>query len=39
MGGELEVIAQFPDGAVRISNFSELDEREGKGEARKSHFA
>lgn len=25
MGGELEVIARFPDGAVKISNFSELD--------------
>ena len=24
MGGELEVIARFPDGAVRISNFSDL---------------
>jgi DNA-binding transcriptional regulator YiaG len=25
MGGELEVIARFPDGAVKISNFSQLD--------------
>lgn len=25
MGGELEVIARFPDGAVRISQFSEID--------------
>ena len=25
MGGELEVIARFPDGAIRISNFSDLD--------------
>ena len=24
MGGELEVIARFPDGAVRIRNFSDL---------------
>lgn len=24
MGGELEIIARFPDGAVRISQFSEL---------------
>lgn len=23
-GGELEVIARFPDGAVKISNFAEL---------------
>ncbi len=24
MGGQLEVVARFPDGAVRISNFSEI---------------
>ena len=24
MGGELEVVARFPDGAVKISNFSEI---------------
>lgn len=24
MGGELEVVARFPDGAVKITNFSEL---------------
>lgn len=24
MGGELEIVARFPDGAVRISQFSEL---------------
>ena len=24
MGGELDVIARFPDGAVRINNFAEL---------------
>ena len=24
MGGELEVIARFPDGSVKISNFSDL---------------
>lgn len=24
MGGELEVIARFPDGAVKISSFAEL---------------
>jgi transcriptional regulator with XRE-family HTH domain len=24
MGGELDVIARFPEGAVRISNFSDL---------------
>ena len=26
MGGELELVARFPDGAVRISNFQELGE-------------
>ena len=25
MGGQLEVVARFPDGAVRISNFSDID--------------
>ena len=25
MGGELEIVARFPDGAVRISQFGELD--------------
>lgn len=25
MGGELEIIARFPDGAVRISNFADLE--------------
>lgn len=24
MGGELEIIARFPDGAVKISNFAEI---------------
>ncbi|MBU3710108.1 MAG: transcriptional regulator, partial [Burkholderiaceae bacterium] len=24
MGGELEVVARFPDGVVKISNFSDL---------------
>ncbi len=27
MGGELEVIARFPDGVVRINNFSELGQQ------------
>lgn len=26
MGGQLEVIARFPDGAIKISNFAELGE-------------
>lgn len=25
MGGQLEVIARFPDGSVKISNFSEIE--------------
>lgn len=25
MGGQLEVVARFPDGTVKISNFAELD--------------
>jgi hypothetical protein len=24
MGGELEIVARFPDGEVRISNFGEV---------------
>jgi hypothetical protein len=24
MGGELEIVARFPDGSVRISNFADL---------------
>jgi hypothetical protein len=24
MGGELEIVARFPDGAVKINNFSDL---------------
>lgn len=27
MGGELEVVARFPDGAVKISNFSDLESK------------
>jgi DNA-binding XRE family transcriptional regulator len=26
MGGQLEIVARFPDGAVQISNFAELGE-------------
>ena len=29
MGGQLEVVARFPEGAVRITNFSELGEESG----------
>ena len=28
MGGELEIVARFPDHAVRIRNFSDLTEKE-----------
>ncbi len=27
MGGELEIVARFPDGAVKISNFAGIGER------------
>lgn len=27
MGGQLEVVARFPDGVVKISNFSDLGEK------------
>jgi DNA-binding XRE family transcriptional regulator len=27
MGGQLEVVARFPDGAVKISNFSDLENK------------
>ena len=27
MGGDLEIIARFPDGEVRISNFEDVDPR------------
>jgi hypothetical protein len=26
IGGQLEIAARFPDGAVQISNFAELDQ-------------
>lgn len=29
MGGQLEIVARFPDGAVRISNFSDLGNSTG----------
>lgn len=27
MGGELEIVARFPDGAVRVNQFKDVDER------------
>ncbi|WP_175171241.1 XRE family transcriptional regulator [Achromobacter kerstersii] len=32
MGGQLEVVARFPDGSVRISNFSDLSDKIGGAE-------
>ncbi|CAG0961357.1 Putative antitoxin HigA2 [Burkholderiales bacterium] len=29
MGGKLEVVARFPDGAVKITNFAELGDKPG----------
>jgi hypothetical protein len=26
MGGDLEIVARFPDGCIRINQFEELDE-------------
>ncbi len=31
MGGELEVVARFPEGIVKISNFSGLDSEHAQG--------
>jgi hypothetical protein len=31
MGGELEIVARFPDGEVRISNFEEVGKGSGAG--------
>jgi DNA-binding XRE family transcriptional regulator len=31
MGGELDIVARFPDGTVRISNFAEIGERPDQG--------
>ena len=31
MGGELDIVARFPDGAVKISNFSEIGARRDAG--------
>lgn len=28
MGGELEIVARFPDGAVRVKQFKDVDEEE-----------
>jgi hypothetical protein len=28
MGGELEIVARFPDHAVKIKNFADLNEKE-----------
>ncbi len=31
MGGELDIVARFPDGDVKISNFAAIGEREPQG--------
>ena len=33
MGGDLEIVARFPDGSVRINQFRDLDEEEHAGTA------
>ncbi len=33
MGGELEIVAKFPDGTVRIKQFEEIEERNQSGQA------
>lgn len=33
MGGELEIVARFPEGAVRIQNFNTLDSNTGMRES------
>jgi len=35
MGGELEIIARFPDGAVRINQFDEIRTKKTKTKAKK----
>ena len=30
MGGKLNIVAEFPQGAVTITNFSDLDEAPGR---------
>ena len=34
MGGELEIIARFPDGSVRVSQFSEVEDAKMTGASR-----
>ena len=29
MGGELEIVARFPDGAVKVNQFKDVDEEDG----------
>ena len=35
MGGELDIVARFPDGDVRITQFGDLDERKSKPHKRR----
>jgi ribosome-binding protein aMBF1 (putative translation factor) len=36
LGGSLEITARFPEGAVNITNFSDLENSQGKPQARSS---
>ncbi len=36
MGGDLEIVATFPDGSVRITQFENIDTKEETGKARRS---
>jgi transcriptional regulator with XRE-family HTH domain len=36
LGGSLEITARFPEGAVNITNFSDLENSQGKPHARSS---
>ena len=38
MGGQLEVIARFPDGAVKISNFADIEEAGAYGYSLRQFF-
>jgi hypothetical protein len=36
LGGSLEITARFPEGAVNITNFSDLENSQGKPQPRSS---
>ena len=39
MGGMLDIVARFPDGSVRISNFESLDDKLDKKDIAMNHVA